>query len=473
MGALPGVDMKTSYYQWIQWTLGTIGVAILFASPLWLSSFYRADASDTEAAVANREEVVFWHFWGGQDKAVVDDVVRRFNESQDQYRVRAVAMPGNNLQAKLFLAITGGDPPDLVNQDDPILADWAKRGIIQPLENVAPPEEVDEVTGWLFDSARRLSVYDGTPYAVCNGLDIRALFLNKTALENASLVPPVSNQDLNRVANVLTPANERLQDQYAYLPDSRRLWAWGFVFGGDFYEPETGQVSLTSPQIVQALAWMQSFSKKYGPDNVAAFRQGDQSLPGKTFPLLPLQSDQMIGRYSMVMDGQWRVRDLAAFKKERTKQGLESPEFEVVPLPAPETGRTEAGWVNGNFFIIPKGAPNAHGSWEFIKFWIGFSDPVQSVTTHTAGGWIPVSQSVVDHPEFQAHLKQQPLFKTFVDLAASPNQFPIPQIPGAPFFRRRVEAAGYEAIMNPDRDPLKILEQAQKEINEALKRRRK
>ena len=90
--------------------------------------------------------MVFWHFWGGEDRAVVDDIVAQFNDSQQRYRVRAVAMPGNNLQAKLFLAVAGGDPPDIVNQDDPVLADWAKRGVIQPLKNAADSADVDSVT---------------------------------------------------------------------------------------------------------------------------------------------------------------------------------------------------------------------------------------------------------------------------------------------------------------------------------------
>ena len=42
----------------------------------------------------DREEVVFWHFWSGPDGEVVDDVIRRFNQSQDLYYVRGVSMPG-------------------------------------------------------------------------------------------------------------------------------------------------------------------------------------------------------------------------------------------------------------------------------------------------------------------------------------------------------------------------------------------
>ena len=78
----------------------------------------------------DREEVVFWHFWSGPDGEVVEDVIRRFNQSQDLYFVRGVSMPGNNFDMKLFLSVTGGDPPDLLNQDDPIVADWAFRKAI-------------------------------------------------------------------------------------------------------------------------------------------------------------------------------------------------------------------------------------------------------------------------------------------------------------------------------------------------------
>ncbi len=99
--------------------------AILIVLSLWL--FLKRGTAAREEPPAGRAEVVFWHFWGGADKAVVDGIVDRFNSSQRSHFVRAVALPGNNLDLKLFLSITGGDPPDLVNQDDPILGDWAAR----------------------------------------------------------------------------------------------------------------------------------------------------------------------------------------------------------------------------------------------------------------------------------------------------------------------------------------------------------
>jgi multiple sugar transport system substrate-binding protein len=423
----------------------------------------------------DREEVVFWHFWGGEDKRVVESVVKRFNESQPAYRVRAVAMPGNNLQAKLFLSVAGGDPPDLVNQDDPVLSDWSRRGVIHAIDEIAPESDVHRVMEWMLPSARRLSEVDDRAYAICNGLDIRALYFNKTALDEKGILPPRTIKELDSIAGQFTSIGSATDSRFGYLPDSRRLWAWGFAFGADFYNHEPGQVNLNSPAVVAALTWMKSYPEKWGADRVAAFRQGDQSLPGKAFPLLPLTDDQLIGRYVVVMDGQWRVRDIRAFQESRRKRGASSVEFGVCPLPIPENEvglkpRQRAGWVNGNFFVVPRGAKNPAGAWQFMKFWIGHAEPAQAAKTCAEGGWIPVSARVIEHEEFQRFLDANPMFQPFVELAASPNQFPIPQVPGAAMFRRTVEDAAYRAMSNPQQPVKSILEEAEFRIQQHLDR---
>jgi multiple sugar transport system substrate-binding protein len=443
----------------------TIALLLLFFSPLIL----RTQFGEPERPPAGRKEVVFWHFWGGADRAVVADVVKRFNESQNEFWVREIAMPGNNQQSKLFLSTTGGHPPDLVNQDDPILAEWAQRGLIQAMDEIADPLEVDQVEDWLFPSARRLSKYDDRMFAVCNGLDIRALYYNRTALQQFGCEAPRTTEELDGISELISPSDQnRQRDFYAYLPDSRRLWAWGYVFGGEFLNPDTGKVTLDSAKVADAAKWMQTYAMRYGSENIAAFRTGDQSLPGKTFPLLPLTDESNFGRYLILMDGQWRTRDIRTFNEKRVSNGLPRMEFGVTALPSPSAGRQNAGWVNGNFFVIPKGAKNSKGAWEFIKFWIGFSDPHQAAMTCADGGWIPVNQTVVETDEFQKFLQSDPLFAQFVDLAKSSNQFPIPVIPGAPMFKRTVESATYDIMASPDADVEKILEKATQEIQAHL-----
>lgn len=416
----------------------------------------------------NRSEVLFWHFWGGADRSVVDDVVRRFNESQEQYFVRAVAMPGNNLQAKLFLSIAGGDPPDIVNQDDPIVGDWGWRGIVQPIDQVFEPHEMDQLKKFLYPAADRLGRFDGRLYAICNGIDVRALFYNETALRQFDLKPPESIEELNHIAKVITPPQLENPDFFGYLPDSRRLWAWGQAFGGNFYDFDNHQVTLTNPGIVKATTWMAQYGLWYGSDTINRFRQGDQSLPGKTFPLLPIGDDTMIGRYVMLMDGQWRVRDIDAFVKRRRERNLPCPEFGVCPLPYPVGGRPDAGWANGNFFVIPKGAKNPSGAVAFMKFWIGLKKPDEAAQTCAMGGWIPVSPQVTAAAPFQDFLEDRPLFAEFVRLASSVNQIPIPVIPGAPMFKREVDRAAANTMANPEQSVRGILEKTQATIQAKL-----
>ena len=438
-----------------------LGIVAVVALVIWLI----ASRPQQQRIPEGREEVVFWHFWGGADGEVVERVVQRFNKSQDQYFVRAVAMPGNNLDLKIFLSVTGGDPPDLINQDDPIVADWAHRQALMPLDRVATDDELQQLDDWLVPAAQRLGKVDGRYYALCNGLDIRALYYNRTEMLRLELQPPRDLRQLDAVALAATERDENGRVvRFGYLPDNRRLWAWGVVFGGDFFDPQRQQTTLTSPGIVAALEWMKSYRDRYGADTVAAFRQGDQSLPGKTFPLLA-------DRYLMVMDGQWRVRDIQQFQQRQRETGQPVTEFGVVPLPPPQGGRKDAGWVNGNFFVIPENASCADGAWAFMKFWSGFGHEAEAAQTCAEGGWIPVSDQVTQQPEFQSFLKANPLFTEFVRLAASEEQLPTPVVPGAPRLYREVNDAAASVMYDtPAPDVESLLQRTERRLNQHLKR---
>lgn len=458
-------------------TLRNVGFIALFIAAVAIVGVSQWRQLSQQPIDDPREEVIFWHFWGGRDRQVVEDVVRRFNETNKQYRVRAVAMPGNNLDVKLFLSISGGAPPDLINQDDPLIADWAERGALTPIEEIASPAEVAELREFLFPAAVRLTEYDQKLYGVCNGLDIRALYYNKTLLQSRGYEAPTSLEALNNIATEFTERNsEGRITRFGYVPDARRLWAWGIVFGGDFYDEDSQTPTADDERIVQALRWMGGASNRLGvtTSDIQAFRQGDQSLPGKPFPLLPISPDSPHGRYALIIDGQWRVRDIMESYESRTSQNLPVAEIGVCPLPPPQGGEQNAGWVNGNYFIVPRGARQSQGAWEFMKFWIGLDGHQhQAAKTCAAGGWIPVSQRVVDDEAFQNFLNEQPLFGEFVALAASENQHPIPMTPGAPYFNREIKQVGESAMLHREASAEKLLTETNDRIKHHLERLKK
>ena len=439
-----------------------LALTLLFLAALVLFAFW-PNAAASQGSSANREEVIFWHFWGGQDRLVVEEVIERFNAFQARYRVRGIAMPGNNLDLKVFLAITGGKPPDVINQDKPILADWAERGALLPLAEIASPEEITELKTWLYPAARKLSECNGELYALCNGLDIRALYYNRTLLAEHGLTPPTTLAELDHLAEQIAPPGKERREVYGFLPDARRLWSWGPVFGGGFAVDQAGHANIDTPENQAALEWMSGYRERYGGNNLAAFRQGDQSLPGKVFPLLT-------NRYAVIMDGQWRVREIRSYQRQQRAAGEPISDFGVCPLPPPPQGVNDAGWVNGNFFVVPQGAKTPRGAWEFMKFWSGFAGhEAEAARTCAAGGWIPVSRQVVSQPEFQRYLEAEPLFAEFVRLAGSEHQLPVPLVRGAALFRREIERIG-EVAMYHDRSPAELLAEAERNVNGHLRR---
>lgn len=439
---------------------------LLTAVLLGCSSTVTTGDREQRSTSDTRQEVLFWHFWGGRDRPVVEEIVRRFNDRQQTHRVRAIAVPGANLDLKFFLSVAGGDPPDLLNQDDPIVADWAHRGALTPLDELASDEEIRRLRDWLFPAARQLGESNGRMYALANGLDIRALYVNKTLLDEHRLPLPRTTDDLDRIATTIAPPHGDRLRRVGYLPDSRRLWAWGVVFGGQFYDPQAtdlaASITCDSPEILKALRWMAEPSRRYGPDRVAAFRTGDQGLTGASFPLLANR------RYAAIMDGQWRVRDLVEAEAAAAERGESIDEYIVTPLPAPPGGRQRAGYVKGNFFVVPRGAKNAAGAWEFMKFWSGFGgNEAEAARACAAGGWVPASERVVEQATFQTFLEKRPRFATFVELAASKNQHPLPPIPAAALYEREIKSA-VDDVLYRGAEPERRLRQAADRVRKRL-----
>lgn len=434
-------------------TKSIIALLLAFGAVAWATPYVLT--SDGSGVPPGREPVVFWHFWGGAERGAVQDVVRRFNESQDRYWVEEVPVPGQNLDMKFFMALAGGDFPDVLNQDEQIVAQWSDRGILRPIRELTTNEdEYRALIDWLSPPAKSIGTYRSELYALCNAIDIRALLYRTDALDGAP--PP------NTIAELDAIAKRDLGDpsRILFLPDDRRLWAWGVVFGGEFFDPATGQVTPNHPRIVEALEWMVSYTEFHGLQKIRAFRSTNREA-GAGSMLID-------GRYGMMMDGQWRVAEMDEYNATERAAGKPTIDYGVIPLPAPNGGRERAGWVNGNFFVVPKGSKNPRGAWEFMKFWSGFGGhEAEAAVTATSGGWIPASRHVVAQPAFQRYLELHPNFRVFVELAESPNQFPTPPVPAQAYYFERVNHAAEEAL-SLAKSPQQALDEAARDVQSRL-----
>jgi multiple sugar transport system substrate-binding protein len=150
------------------------------------------------------------------------------------------------------------------------------------------------------------------------------------------------------------------------------------------------------------------------------------------------------GAFSITLDGQWRVEQLAKYAPDL--------DYRVAAVPPPAGGRAAAGRSNGNFMVVPSSARHAEGAWEFIRFWSGLSDPEAAAEFHTWGGWLPALPAVAKAPAYQSYLAKYPQFRVFLDLMSSENLEATPPVPYQVFLADRISAidqAAARGVLTP------------------------
>jgi multiple sugar transport system substrate-binding protein len=163
------------------------------------------------------------------------------------------------------------------------------------------------------------------------------------------------------------------------------------------------------------MEWFQYPARRLGLDQIIRFRSsamrnqmGDMDWPF------------MIGSFSVVIDGQWRVEQLARM----------TPDIEYSTAPPPHpAGVRSSHLLNGNICVIPKNARCPRGAWAFMRFWAGLDDPNQGAEFAIWGGWIPCRPAMIESPIYQAYLKKYPQLKTFTDLVGCEDPQLSPPVP--------------------------------------------
>lgn len=377
----------------------------------------------------DRREVVFWHAWSAQWKDVVDRIVERFNESQNEYEVTALSLTDSG-DAKFLLSVAGGSPPDVMAQGNSVIPVWAERGAIVPLDEFMTAAERNHVEKTLFPVVWDIGAYKGRLYGLCTAVGTKALYYRPSHFADAGLDPewfPETTAELGELATRLTRRNDQGQiTRLGFLADQFLFWAPSF--GGGFYDDRTDALTIETPDNLRALEWLQSFyTDRYPFDQVVRFASSLQQGPGA------LDWPFITGAYSIVLDGNWRIEQLAKFAPEL--------DYRTAPLPRGDNGgREKAGYCWGNFMIIPSGAACPEGAWAFMRFWSGLDDPETAAEFYTWGGWLPINQEIADTATYRAYLDKYPEFRTFVDMLAGDALQVAPPVIYQNYFLQRLWA---------------------------------
>ena len=402
--------------------------------------------------------LTYWHGWTGEWEKMVQFVVDMFHEQQDRIRIEPVVVPQDQLLAKLSAAIAAGNPPDITTLfGSTAIPTLASQGAIMALEDIGDVD-LAAAQAWFDPDIYKLGQFEDKTYGLSYWAGDFALLYNKAHFEEAGLDPekgPTTISELDAYAEKLTVKDGDKITRLGFLPND--LWLWGTVYGGNFYNAETGQVTANDPGVVQALQWIRSYPEKYGAREVAAFQSGLSSERAQNL-------DPFIaGKYSMQIQGPWKLGDIRNFGQD--------VQYGVVAPPVPESGMPKANWTWGDIQIIPTGSKDPAAAAEFVLFTGGVNDPEGYVKRVTWGDRpinVPVSKKVIENPAFQKVVDEYPGFETFVDALLSAEKVGSPPVMAAAAFYAERMTAMLERVMLLQLEPQAALDGLTEEVQRQL-----
>jgi multiple sugar transport system substrate-binding protein len=425
----------------------TISSLLIIASMLLAAC---GGAAPTEKAESKPEVLRVWIQWG--------DNPQQIQTLFDKYTAKTgikVEVTAPLEEDKILPALTGSEPPDvLVLSGGDLVKSYAKEGLVTELSDIIKTGGIDLND---FFSAPLMPCKDGEKILCLPwGTDMYALFWNKDMFEAAGLdpnTPPKTMEELAEFADKLTKTDaDGNLTQVGFLPDQ----GWDHsdlyvrMFGDFWYSPDGKHVTANNQAMIDQMTWQQQFYQKYGGDKVLALSSGwaDQYMSAD-YPFYT-------GKMAMYVDGEWMTGPnfISAFKPEAS--------YGVAPFPPPadHPERANTGVVQGTVAVIPAGAKNKDASAKLLA-WMMSPEIVAEEFCFNAN--LPTSKKAAQDKCFT----ENPKFKVFTDLMASPNASYIITTPISLEFNDAYGVA-LEQVVHNGEDPKTVLDKLQAEFEPKL-----
>lgn len=338
--------------------------------------------ANTTSSGSGREEVTMWGSWSGDQIAQINQMTKKFNESQDKYEVTYVAQ--EQVEQKLLTAIAGGQVPDLVMWDRYQTALYAPKGAIQSIDDLAKQDGVD--LDAFYPQAVEEMKSDGKLYGLPLLVDVRSLAYNVDLFEEAGVEPPTTWDELRDVAKKLTVKNDNgsLKRSGFLLNDPGLFNMWLWQAGGELVNKDGTKTAYDSEQGLQVLDFWKSlldagvYTNGFADTN-DVFAAGDAA---------------------MKLTGPW---DIPTLDK---ADGLN---YSIAEPPAGPNG-DKSSIMGGFGLVIPNGAKHSEGAWEFMKWWATSEE--NGVEFAKISGWLPANREAANDDYFTSNDKYAAFVKT-------------------------------------------------------------
>lgn len=400
-------------------------------------------------------EVEFWHFWGSPvRRTAVRRVIAICEEQLPNISVTEVFKPWGDIWTANIAAVAArSGMPDVIVSDMNNLKAEADEGIYQSIGEMAAADGVDASLFWPFVWQRAL--YQEELYGLPFETDVRILYYNKTAFEQAGLDPedpPETWEELWAAADALDMGENGNFERIGFSPlegnGPPNIW----VLNNAYEWIHDGKPVVADPAAAGTLTWIKEWIDRYGGyDNFQRFTQGFSAPPNDSF---------MSGGIAMKVDTAG-YSSILNFYRPTTEVDSEEVDLEWGVAPIPHNEGAESTSESGGFTLsIPSGAENPEAALEFIK--CATSIPAQI-------SWARDTYAIPTRPEAAsaAELMADPNWEMFINAIESVPEDSSTFVAEYPGWGAEL-ANRYEEVWRGDMASEAMLEEAQSAIDQEI-----
>ncbi|MDT4761516.1 ABC transporter substrate-binding protein [Sphaerochaeta sp. PS] len=421
--------------------LSLVVLCVLGTLPLWAGAV-------VEKAPEGPTKIVYWRSLTGVAGDVQDELVAKFNQSQDKVIVEAQFQGAYaELLQKLFAALAAGEMPDLVLLDSPFVTLFAKDGALVSLDEFVKKDTSgfnlkDFIPGLMQDG-----YYAGSLYALPLMRSTPLLYVNGDMLAAAGLPrrAPKTWDEFREFCKKVTKFDQAGQpiQQGAGFTIGQTTAHWYFQggvysFGGQVSDENFGIHLNEEPAIKLATLWQDMVFK----DKTA--------IPSNS------HDDFLNKKVAMVFGSTGSMGNL-----------LSRADFEVIPAFMPAQVKNQVPVGGAVIAMTSSDKRRQEATWEFMKFMTNAESNSQIVIKT---GYMPISKASMVYPATVAYFDANPIRKVAIDqlIYTCPQASVISLGKGTEILRQMVEK-----LLIGNRDPKKVMEETTadllKEYNESFK----
>ena len=271
------------------------------------------------SAGTEKKTLTFWHIGIGEERTILEQAVKRFEEKHPDVKVEIVAHQNDAYKTKLPVAMGGGNPPDIFHS-------WGGGWLGEFVEAGQVYDLTDKVEADRFvPAALEAATFDGKIMGVPLAMDVVPVWYNKEVFEKYGVKPPKTWDEMLQAVETF-----KKNGVIPFALANKTKWTGAFYLmyfadriGGEklFENAVNREGSFDDPAYVKAGEYIQKLVKE------GAFPEGFNGLDEDTG-----QSRQLFysGKAAMYVMGSWFLNNIRDENPEMEKKVAFFP-FPAVP----------------------------------------------------------------------------------------------------------------------------------------------